>query len=149
MRTKAFHSIVKTCRSTSHVRRHDGLLYNCDVRSCKGGSLVSRPERLVPNRLKPGNSRMGPSSAREFAGITHLRCSDLLRSLLSHFPIQLKLGKIRRSPGERCMGSHKVRTDGSCCGDQSIAICKKEYLSTCQDTGSIYRQSRKTGCFLK
>ena len=149
MRTKAFHSIVKTCRSTSHVRRHDGLLYNCDVRSCKGGSLASRPERLVPNRLKPGNSRMGSSSAREFAGITHLRCSDSLRSLLSHFPLQLKLGKIRRSPGERCMGSHKVRTDGSCCGDQSIAVCKKEYLSTCQDTGSIYRQSRKTGCFLK
>ena len=149
MRTKAFHSIVKTCRSTSHVRRHDGLLYNCDVRSCKGGSLASRPERLVPNWLKPGNSRMGPSSAREFAGVTHLRCSDSLCSLLSHFPLQLKLGKIRRSPGERCMGFHKVRTDGSCCGDQSIAICKKEYLSTCQDTGSIYRQSRKTGCFLK
>ena len=98
MRTKAFHSIVKTCRSTSHVRRHDGLLYNCDVRSCKGGSLASRPERLVPNRLKPGNSRMGPSSAREFAGITHLRCSDSLRSLLSHFPLQLKLGKIRNAP---------------------------------------------------
>ena len=175
MRTKAFHSIVKTCRSTSHVRRHDGLLYNCDVRSCKGGSLASRPERLVPNRLKPGNSRMRPSSAgterhalkrcgacmrpssaHKFAGtglqdlgITHLRCSDSLRSLLSHFPLQLKLGKIRRSPGERCMGSHKVRTDGSCCGDQTIAVCKKEYLSTCQDTGSIYRQSRKTGCFLK
>ena len=98
MRTKAFHSIVKTCRSTSHVRRHDGLLYNCDVRSCKGGSLASRPERLVPNRLKPGNSRMGPSSAREFAGITHLRCSDSLLSLLSHFPLQLKLGKIRNAP---------------------------------------------------
>ena len=149
MRIKAFHSIVKTCRSTSHVRRHDGLLYNCDVRSCKGGSLASRPERLVPNRLKAGNSRMGPSSARKFAGTTHLRCSDSLRSLLSHFPLQLKLGKIRRSPSERCMGSHKIRTDGSCCGDQSIAVCKKEYLSTCKDTGSIYRQSRKTDCFLK
>ena len=111
MRTKAFHSIVKTCCSTSHVRRHDGLLYNCDVRSCKGGSLASRPERLVPNRLKPGNSRMGPSSAREFAGITHLRCSDSLRSLLSHFPIQLKLGKIRRSPGERCHPARRATGD--------------------------------------
>ena len=30
--------------------------------------------------------------------ITHLRCSDSLRSLLSNFPSQLKLGEIRNAP---------------------------------------------------
>ena len=48
---------------------------------------------------------MRPSSAHKFAGIglqasgiTLLRRSDSLRSLLSHFPFQLKLGKIRNAP---------------------------------------------------
>ena len=58
---------------------------------------------FLPNRavhrhvLKRCGACMRPSSAHKFAGITHLRCSDSLRSLLSHFPGQLKLGKIRRA----------------------------------------------------
>ena len=69
---------------------------------------------VLSSQAKPGTERhalkrcgacMRPSSAHKFAGIglqasgiTHLRYSDSLRSLLSHFPLRLKPGKIRRSP---------------------------------------------------
>ena len=34
-----------------------------------------------------------------------------LPPLLSHFPLQLKLGKIRRSPGERCHPARRATGD--------------------------------------
>ena len=62
----------------------------------KNAILPEEPQGDSQGRLDSVAAGGGVSAANV---ATHLRCSDSLCSLLSHFPNQLKLGKIRRASG--------------------------------------------------